>query len=853
MKSDERGPLFDVLVEQSLAAIYVIQDGYFRYVNHGFASMFGYDRADQVIDVLPVQELVHPDDRALVASKVRARLDGTIVDSRYLFRGSRRDGRIIQVEVHGRRATYAGRPAVAGVCLDVTDRIRAEQDAAMARDELTRLLSEAEQARKVLLSVLEDQRRSEARVSELNANLEQRLRYQQALLDNFPFIVWLKDRESRFLTVNRVFVESSGRDDIDSIKGKTDFDLWPAEHATRYQQDDREVMASGRSRSYEEIIEIHGRQVCVETYKAPVIDEAGCLLGTVGFARDISERRRAEEELRFADRVFNSTVEGVLVTDVNGTILTVNPAFETITGYRKAEVVGKNPRILKSGRHGTDFYREIWRSVSVVGQWRGELWNRRKNGEIYPEWLTISVVKNPEGSVTHYVAVFSDITTIKVAQEKIDFLAYHDSLTQLPNRALLRDRLEHALQRAKREQTSLALLFFDLDRFKSVNDTLGHTVGDELLIEVGRRIGGLIRASDTLARLGGDEFVLLMEDDADATHASAVARKLLGVFETPQLISGHELTVTTSIGIALFPDDGKDADTLLKHADLAMYEAKSQGRNNCQFFSPGLTAGAFERLVMENALRSAVTRDQLVLHYQPQIELQSGVLSGVEALVRWMHPDLGLVSPAQFIPLAEEMGIIGDIGAWVLHEACRQMVAWDAEGFHVPQVAVNLSARQIDRDELISLTSSALSGSGLAASRLELEVTESMIMRQPERAMEVLGALRSQGVALAIDDFGTGYSSLAYLKRLPLDRLKIDQSFVHDIGRDRGGEAIIRAVIAMAGSLGLSTVAEGIEHASQAAFLRTEGCHAGQGYLYDRPLPAADLLAVWGAGRKAES
>ncbi|PKO60030.1 MAG: sensor domain-containing diguanylate cyclase [Betaproteobacteria bacterium HGW-Betaproteobacteria-13] len=850
MKHVDLDSLFRSVVAQSLVAIYVIQDGRFRYVNQAFAAMFGYDSPTDVMDGAEMSALVSERDRGLVLSKVAQRLSGEVQTSHYTFAGLRRDGVEVQVEVHGSRAEFEGAPAVAGVCLDVTQRLEAELAARQAKGEMAQMLLDADQARKVLLSVLEDQRRADDRILELNTNLEQQLHYQQALIDNFPFLVWLKDRDGRFLAVNRRLAEACGERDPEAVKGRGDADLWPEDLARQYTDGDRQVMESGKSLSVEEQIRTSDGKRWIETYKAAVTDRSGDLLGTVGFARDITDRRRADEELRLADRVFNSTVEGVLVTDAKGCILTVNPAFETITGYRKDEVVGGNPRILKSGRHESEFYRDIWRSVNATGQWRGELWNRRKSGEIYPQWLTISVVRDSDELITHYVAVFSDISTLKVAQEKIDFLAYHDSLTRLPNRILLRDRLEHALMRARRDDGGLALLFFDLDRFKSVNDTLGHTVGDELLIDVGSRISRLIRSSDTLARLGGDEFVLLMEDETDVRQVTTVARKMLDIFSSPRTVGGHALTVTASIGIARYPDDGEDADTLLKHADLAMYEAKSQGRNTYQFFSQDLTSGALERLVMENALRGAVVRKELVLHYQPQIDFTGGGLAGVEALVRWQHPELGLVSPGRFIPLAEEMGIIGEIGEWVLNEACRQMVAWDTEGFEVPLIAVNLSARQIDRDQIVQITDSALRRSGLAADRLELEVTESMIMREPERALGVLEGLRALGVALAIDDFGTGYSSLAYLRRLPLNRLKVDQSFVNDIGCDANGEAIIRAVIALARNLGLRTVAEGVETQSQSEFLRTEGCDIGQGYLYDRPLPAASLRAGWGQGRK---
>ncbi|AFL74064.1 putative bifunctional diguanylate cyclase/phosphodiesterase [Thiocystis violascens] len=555
--------------------------------------------------------------------------------------------------------------------------------------------------------------------------------------------------------------------------------------------------------------------------------------------RDVHDRD--QEQLRLAERVFQNTAEGIKVTDAAGNLVSVNAAFETITGYRAEEALGRNPRFLKSARHDAAFYRNLWATLLETGHWRGEIWNRRKSGEVYPEWLTISAVPDDQGRVTHYVGVFSDITHLKEAQKQIDFLAYHDALTHLPNRTLFRDRLVHALAHARRETRTLAVLFIDLDRFKTVNDTLGHPVGDELLLQVSRRMSEAIRADDTLARLGGDEFVLLLEDADSAQRAATVARKLLECLASSMRVSGHELTVTASLGISLYPTDGEDADTLIRHADRAMYEAKQRGRNNFQFFTQALTDGAFERLVMENVLRGAVGRGELVLHYQPQIALASGRLMGFEALVRWNHPELGLVPPGRFIPLAEEIGIIGDIGAWVLRAACRQLADWDAQGFAVPRMGVNLSVKQIDDAGLTELVASALREAGLGEHRLELEVTESMLMGVPETNRAALNAIKSLGVELAVDDFGTGYSNLAYLKLLPLDRLKIDQSFVRDIGRDGNDEAIVRAIIALARSLGLETVAEGVEEAHQAEFLLREGCNLAQGYLYSRPLPAEAL------------
>ncbi|MEW8026437.1 MAG: EAL domain-containing protein [Candidatus Thiodiazotropha sp.] len=555
--------------------------------------------------------------------------------------------------------------------------------------------------------------------------------------------------------------------------------------------------------------------------------------------------RIAEEKLRLADRAFQNTAEGITVTDVNGDIVSTNPAFEAITGYTHEEVMGKNPRVLKSGHHEPSFYRDMWDTLSKTGHWRGEIWNRRKNGDVYPEWLTISAVKDGNGETTHYVGVFTDISQIKEAQDQINFLAHHDALTRLPNRALFRERFDHALMHAQRESNSIALLFLDLDRFKTVNDTLGHPMGDQVLLKVSERMSQIIRASDTLARLGGDEFVLLLEEQTDAQHAAVVARKLIDLFSKPMIIGEHELVVTASIGITLYPNDGDDPDMLIRHADRAMYDAKQQGRNTYRFFTQALAEGALERLMMENELRRAINRNELILHYQPIVNLETQQLQGIEALVRWRHPERGVIAPGLFIELAEEIGIIGEIGQWVLRAACTQLAGWDRDGFKVPRISVNLSVQQIDREGLIALVSQELKNSGLSPERLELEVTESMLIRNPDLSRTVLSELKTIGVKIAIDDFGTGYSSLAYLKLLPLDRLKIDQSFVQDIGRDANDEAIVRAIIAMSKSLGLESVAEGVEKTHQAQFLKQEGSDLAQGYLYSRPLPADEIFRAW--------
>ena len=557
------------------------------------------------------------------------------------------------------------------------------------------------------------------------------------------------------------------------------------------------------------------------------------------------ERRSAESRLRQAARVFESTSEGIVLTDLNGNIVAVNRAFTDITGYREEEVLGHNPRMMQSGRHDVVFYREMWRALQTNGEWRGEIWNRRKNGDVYPEWLTLSTVRNEAGEPVQYVAIFTDLSLIKETQSQVDFLGHHDALTRLPNRLLLRDRCAHAIARAQHNGDNLAVLVLDLDRFKNVNETLGHSVGDELLLELAGRLREATRGGDTVARLGGDGFVFLLESQVDAQSAMMAAQDLLRRIAQPIVVGGHELVMTASIGISLYPGDGADVDTLLMHADRALYEAKARGRNTYQFFEPSLASGVFERLLLENALRNALPRHELSLNYQPQIDLRTGRMVAVEALARWRHPELGLVSPSQFIALAEEIGIIDEIGRWVLHEACRQVITWQTQGFEVPRVAVNLSMKQVSPD-LVNQVGAILRHAGLAPDRLELEVTESAIMSQPEQVLTVLHALVDNGVQVAVDDFGTGYSSLAYVKRLKMHRLKIDQSFVSDIGRDVRSEAIIRAIIAMARCLGLETVAEGVERSDQVDFLRAENCDIAQGRLFSYPLSAADLLSARG-------
>lgn len=571
-----------------------------------------------------------------------------------------------------------------------------------------------------------------------------------------------------------------------------------------------------------------------------ITDDHGSPRRFIGTSLDVTASRADQDKLRQAEAVFACTHEGVLITDAQQRIVHINDAFVRITGYSAEEALGQDPRMFKSGRHGADFYRRIWSCLRTEGCWSGEIWNRRKSGEVFPLWQTIRPVADENGTLTHLVAVFSDISAIKHSQQEIDFLAHHDPLTGLPNRLLFGERLQQAIHGPSSPQQG-SLLLLDLDHFKHINESLGHSSGDHLLRLIGERLKDLLPGTTTLGRLGGDEFGIICPGIVQAAAVTQMAQRLLQSLRQPFEVAGERLFVDASIGISLFPEDGDDAEPLLRNADSALFRAKASGRQTLCFYSQEMTTLARQRVKIEADLRLALEHDQLRVHYQPLHRLDDRRLVGVEALVRWQHPLRGLVPPDEFIPIAEDSGLISEIDHWVLIEACRQMRRWQSAAMAPEFVSVNVSSRLFGRNELDARVAAALAETGLDPSCLELEVTESAVMDSPDNARELLQRLRALGVRLAIDDFGTGHSSLARLKDLPVHKLKLDRSFVSGLPENKGDGAIARAVVALGSSLQLRVLAEGVETAAQADFLLGIGCQFGQGYWFGRPVPAAEL------------
>jgi diguanylate cyclase (GGDEF)-like protein/PAS domain S-box-containing protein len=559
-------------------------------------------------------------------------------------------------------------------------------------------------------------------------------------------------------------------------------------------------------------------------------------------ATDITPRKRTENRLRNLSRAVEQSPVSVLITDARGIIEYVNPRFTQITGYGTDEAIGKTPALLKSGFTSPLLYREMWDTILNGREWLGEILNRRKNGELFWEHVSISPVRNDDGEIVRFIAVKEDVTVRKDYEKRLLYQAHYDELTKLPNRILTTDRLGQSLARADRTQTSVGIAFIDLDGFKKVNDTLGHTYGDDLLRIAARRLVGCIRASDTVGRLGGDEFLVILPDLTDGSHAAAVADKILKAFQEPFVILGHSISTTASIGLTIYPEDGREAEILLRNADAAMYRAKDAGRNCRRRFRPEFNTLAMRHLRMESLLRAAIERDEITVAYQPQIGVADHRLIGAEALARWQGSDLGDIPPFDFIPLAEDNGLIEPLGLMILETACRQMAAWRKELPPETRIAVNVSSRQMASERFVSDVAKTLWDSGLPPQNLEIELTESLFALHSPVIVSTLARLRDMQVRLAVDDFGTGYSSLSYLREFPVDSVKIDRSFMIPVG-DPAADALVRAIVAMGHSLGLQVIGEGVETMAQMNFLKRIGCDVAQGFLIDRPLDADAFLS----------
>ena len=667
-----------------------------------------------------------------------------------------------------------------------------------------------------------------------------------AVMNNSVSLIAVKDSSGRYQFVNpkfeRCFNLAPGQ-----AMGKTDFHLFPDPVATLFREAEIEVMRLRRDVERLETLHLGGSDRHFQVVRFPLIDDDGAINGICFQAADITDRYHAEEQLRLAARVFDRAAEGVVVTDASRVILTVNDAFTQVTGYSREDVLGRKPSLLRSGRHSPEFYEEMTRRLRDQGWWQGEIWNRRKNGDIYLEWLSINTVKGQHGEVVNYIGMFSDISLVKESHQRVEFLVTHDELTGLPNRVLFNDRLGLALARAERAGEPLCLLFVDLDNFKVINDTLGHEVGDRLLTQAAQRLRLCLRAEDTLARLGGDEFVLLLEA-SQKQDAALAAERMIAALSSPFVIDERECYVSASVGISVFPDDSRDAGGLMRNADTAMYRAKEQGKNTYQFFTSDLAERADQRLQLETGLRRAVEHGELYLKYQPQVDLKTGRVVGAEALVRWQRNG-ETIEPEVFIPVAEESTLIVRIEQWVIGEVCRQIKHWQAQGLPSFRIGVNVSARHFRRDAMVGEVLHLLSEAGVSPENLCLEMTERVLM-DVERSERVLAELTDAGFHIGVDDFGTGYSSLSYLKRFRLNEIKIDRSFVDGIATDPDDHAIAAAIIAMAQSLGLTVIAEGVESEAQATELRAFACPRAQGFLFSEPL-SPDAFADWVLARNS--
>jgi diguanylate cyclase (GGDEF)-like protein/PAS domain S-box-containing protein len=659
------------------------------------------------------------------------------------------------------------------------------------------------------------------------------------VFDHSPSLIALQDAGGRFVLANEHFEKYFGLEQRDII-GRLEKEILPA-----HQKRVRSFEQLQETREYEETLFINNEKRVLATSRFP-LTSCGQEKCGVGYIRtDITDRKELEYQLLLDQKILANTGEAVVVTDAASSIVDINRAYTRITGYEPKEIIGENPRICKSGHHDQAFYEAMWKELLETGKWSGEIRDRRKNGEVYQKWLSINAIYDNTGETINYVGIFTDITEKRKVEKQLKELLFYDPLTNLPNRTLFEELLSQALLNSQFHDAPLVLLCIDMSRFKDINDTLGYKAGDDLLVQVSKRIRSCVRETDTVSRLCGDEFMVLLSDIKLEDCVGHLARHLLRVLQQPFHITGEEVFVNACIGISVYPEDGQDAESLIRNADTAMNFAQKKGEGSYRYFRTQMNETLMRRVTVERELRHALEHEQFILYYQPKYDLVTGKISGAEALMRWRHPTKGIISPAEFIPVAEESSLILDIGEWGFREACRQVKVWQDQGLGTLPMAINLSSKQFQNKQLLRLVIKTLAEYAIKPEALELEITESVLMENPDDAAQLLRDVRGLGVRIAIDDFGTGYSSLAYLKKFPVNTLKIDQAFIADIVRDRNDEAIVASILSMAESLNLKVVAEGVETEGQLEIIQKMGCEEVQGYYFSRPLPAegvAELL-----------
>jgi diguanylate cyclase (GGDEF)-like protein/PAS domain S-box-containing protein len=767
--------------------------------------------------------LLHPDDRVRFEKQLRLARRSVAEDFRLEYRIARPQGGWSWVVTRGRAVSRDEHGAVltaTGGSLNITPRKEAE------------------------LAL----RASEQESHDLSTLL-------RLIGDNVPDMIWAKDLHKRYLFANKAICEQLlFASSTDEPLGRTDLDFALRERGTHpadaqwhtfgelCQDSDTLTLARGRASQFDEYGNVRGQFMFLDVHKAPFVNDAGEVIGVVGSARNVTAQKAAEDKLRLASLVLENSGEAMMVTDPDNAIIEINPAFTRLTGYSREEVLGKNPAMLHSGRQTASFYRDMWQQIDASGHWQGELWNRRKDGTCYAQWQTISTIRHPDGTVQCRVGLFSDITDKKVAQEVIWSQANFDPLTKLPNRSMFQDRLSQELKKTQRTVHKLALLFIDLDNFKEVNDTLGHDAGDLLLVEAAQRIASCVRDSDTVARLGGDEFTVILSGIDDPGRVELIAHNILQALLRPYTLVEDVVNISASIGIALYPDDATSQEELLKDADRAMYAAKNAGRNRFSYYTQAMQVFAQERQHMLHDLRGALQNGQLQLHFQPIVDLRSGQLHKVEALLRWLHPQRGMVSPAEFIPLAEESGLIHSIGNWVFGEAARQARRWRERYGRAFQISLNVSPIQLLQADVRRIgPRNRIDAGGFSGQCFVIEISEKLLQSEVAGVSEKLQEFRDAGVQLAIDDFGDGYAALFQLKKLHIDYFKIEKTFIQQLASGEGDVALATAIVVMAHRLGLKVIAEGVETIEQHRLLLAMGCDFAQGFYYAKPLAAAEV------------